>query len=388
MNRSKLFLGILLIALVGLALAWRITRGAESPPQTSSANFLSNTESPTNFQRAEGPRQWDFPEDFGPHPDYQTEWWYYTGNLQSENGERFGYQLTFFRRALLPENSPQERDSAWAADQVYMAHFALTDISTKEHYAFERFTRGAAGLAGAQANPYQVWLENWEVTLTNDGEYLIKAGQNDISIELILKDAKGPIFHGDQGYSQKGPEKGNASYYFSQTRLESQGIVQVAGEIFQVAGLSWMDHEFGTSALSEGQVGWDWFSIQLEEDSELMVFQIRRADGSIDPFSSGTWINAGGKTTQLDRDQFQIQVLDTWQSDTSGGEYPAKWNLVIPSLNLKLEIEPFVVDQEMNVSYAYWEGAVKVSGSVDGESVKGNGYLEMTGYAASMEGEF
>ncbi len=388
MNKTKLLFGILLIALVGLALAWGFTRRAESLPQTPTANFLSSLEGPANFQRAEGPRQWSFPEDFGPHPDYQTEWWYYTGNLQSENGARFGYQLTFFRRALLPESTRQERTSAWAVDQVYMAHFALTDVSGEEHYAFERFTRGAAGLAGALADPYQMWLENWEVSQTAIGEYRMKAEKNDISLDLALKDVKGPVFHGEDGYSQKGPEVGNASYYFSQTRLESEGVVKVAGETYPMTGLSWMDHEFSTSALSDGQVGWDWFSIQLDNDSELMVFQIRRADGDIDPFSSGTWINAGGNTTHLDQDHFQIQVLDTWQSDTSGGEYPARWKVVIPSLSIDLDIEPYLADQEMNVSYAYWEGAVKVSGSVEGETVNGDGYVEMTGYTASMEGEF
>ncbi len=378
-----------LIILLGIAiLVWGRLNSDSSALHAPSASVLSSIENPTGFQRADGPREWSFPEDYGPHPDYQTEWWYYTGNLQSEARQHFGYQLTFFRRALLPAQERTVRDSAWATEQVYMAHFALTDISAEEHYAFERFTRGAAGLAGSQADPFQVWLENWEVVQTGNGKYQIRAEQDGIGIELLLKDVKVPIFHGDSGFSQKGPDEGNASYYFSQSRLESQGVIKINGESYPVSGLSWMDHEFSTSALSQGQVGWDWFSIQLDNDSELMVFQIRRADGSIDPFSSGTWIGPGGETTHLDQDHFQIQVLETWQSQVSGGEYPAAWNLQIPALNLTLEIEPYVADQEMDVSYAYWEGAVQVSGTVEGSAVSGHGYVEMTGYAASMEGEF
>lgn len=377
---------IILIGIAILVLGRLIT---DSPAtQAPSASVLSSIENPTGFQRADGPREWSFPEDFGPHHDYQTEWWYYTGNLQSEAGQHFGYQLTFFRRALLPAQERIERDSTWATEQVYMAHFALTDVIAGEHYAFERFTRGAAGLASAQADPFQVWLENWEVVQMANGKYQISAEQAGIGIELLLKDVKGPIFHGDGGYSQKGPDEGNASYYFSQTRLESKGVVKVDGVSYEVSGLGWMDHEFSTSALSQGQVGWDWFSIQLDNDTELMVFQIRQSDGSIDPFSSGTWIGPGGETTHLDQDHFQIQVLDTWQSDASGGEYPAAWNIQIPSLNLLLEIQPYIADQEMDVSYAYWEGAVRVSGTLEGSAVLGHGYVEMTGYAASMEGEF
>ncbi len=367
-----------------LVLTERNLADDESP----APSVLAIIDQPTGFQRANGPREWDFPTDFGPHPDYQTEWWYYTGNLQAETGEHFGYQLTFFRRALLPVQERDERDSAWGTEQVYMAHFALTDVAAKEHYAFERFTRGAAGLADAQAEPFQVWLENWQVVQTGENEYHLRAEQDGVGLDLQMKDIKAPIFHGDQGYSQKGPDPGNASYYFSQTRLKSEGVVEVNNTTYPVTGLSWMDHEFSTSALSKGQVGWDWFSIQLDNGSELMIFQIRRSENSIDPFSSGTWISPRGETIHLDQEHFKFQVLDTWQSATSGGEYPAAWRLQIPTLQLTLEIEPYVADQEMEVSYAYWEGAVKVSGEMDGQAVAGHGYVEMTGYSASMEGEF
>jgi predicted secreted hydrolase len=384
----KAFLWIFLVTLGGFLLYFGLSRVAPPDSQATSANLIMEIEAPTGFQRADGPRPWAFPGDYGPHPDYQTEWWYYTGNLESDIGERFGYQLTFFRRALLPKQDRVERDSAWGTEQIYMAHFALSDVAADRHYAFERFTRGAVGLAGAQAEPYQVWLENWQVVEVAKNQYRLTAQQGEIAIDLTLENLKGPIFHGEQGYSQKGPEAGNASYYYSQTRLQTTGTVQTPDGSYTVTGLSWKDHEFSTSALSAGQVGWDWFSIQLEDGSELMVFQIRREDGSIDPFSSGTWVSPEGETTHLARDQFQIQVRDSWRSPHTGAEYPSAWTVEIPALRLSLEIEPYLADQEMDVSYAYWEGAVAVSGIANGNTISGNGYVEMTGYATSMEGEF
>ncbi len=350
--------------------------------------LVTSFDPPTGFTRAEGPREWDFPEDYGPHPDYQTEWWYYTGNLESENGDHFGYQLTFFRRALIPSGDRVDRQSAWATDQVYMAHFAITDVESVEHYDFERFARGAAGLAGSKINPFQVWLGDWRVEQVNDRKFALRASQAEIELDLSLDDFKGPVLHGEGGYSQKGPEPGNASYYYSQTRLDTSGRLIIKNQVFAVKGMSWMDHEFSTSALSPGQVGWDWFSLQLNEGSDLMVFQIRRKDGSIDPFSSGTWVDSQGQTSQLSNQQFTLRAVDTWRSPNSGAEYPSEWLLEVPSLDLQLEIKPLLADQEMDVSYIYWEGAVKIEGTISGRQVSGIGYVELTGYAESMEGDF
>jgi predicted secreted hydrolase len=214
------------------------------------------------------------------------------------------------------------------------------------------------------------------------------AEQDAVEIALELNDHKGVIFHGTDGYSQKGAEVGNASYYFSQTRLASKGILKVNNQEFSVTGLSWMDHEFSTSALSEGQVGWDWFSLQLDNDTEIMVFQIRQADGSVDPFSSGTLVGSNGDTQHLARSQFEIEVVNTWRSPNSEAVYPALWSISIPEIDLTLDIEPYMSDQELNVSYAYWEGAVGITGTLGEQVVTGSGYVELTGYAASMEGEF
>ena len=384
----KYVIGIGIACLTGAILILSISVFTNYQNQLPSSSLLAEIDTPEGFQRAEKPLDWEFPKDLGPHPDYQTEWWYYTGNLESENGDRFGYQLTIFRRAVRPEIERVERDSAWAAEQIYMGHFAISDASAGKHYAFERFSRGAAGLAGAQSDPYQVWLENWQVSQLSEDQYLLTAEQDGIGLDLILDDLKGPILHGEEGYSQKGPEKGNASHYYSQTRLETSGSIQTDSGSYQVSGLSWKDHEFSTSALSSNQVGWDWFSIQLDDGSELMVFQIRREDGSVDPFSSGSFINPEGEVINLAKEDFEIQVPDTWQSSESGAEYPSRWRVAVPEMDLQLQIRPILSDQEMKVSYTYWEGAVDVQGILDGNDVSGSGYVEMTGYASSFEGEF
>lgn len=384
----KYVIGIGIACLTGAILILSISVFTNYQNQLPSSSLLAEIDTPEGFQRAEKPLDWEFPKDLGPHPDYQTEWWYYTGNLESENGDHFGYQLTIFRRAVRPEIERVERDSAWAAEQIYMGHFAISDASAGKHYAFERFSRGAAGLAGAQSDPYQVWLENWQVSQLSEDQYLLTAEQDGIGLDLILDDLKGPILHGEEGYSQKGPEKGNASHYYSQTRLETSGSIQTDSGSYQVSGLSWKDHEFSTSALSSNQVGWDWFSIQLDDGSELMVFQIRREDGSVDPFSSGSFINPEGEVINLAKEDFEIQVLDSWRSSESGAEYPSRWRVAVPEMDLQLQIRPILSDQEMKVSYTYWEGAVEVQGILDGNDVSGSGYVEMTGYASSFEGEF
>jgi len=336
-----------------------------------------------------------FPADHGPHPDYQTEWWYFTGNLTTAAGEHFGYQLTFFRRGLVAPDQRVPRTSAWATDQIYMAHFALTDVAGRDHYAFEKLARGAVGLAGAQAEPFRVWLKDWSVSAlsflsssTSLDPLSLRASSTGTSLDLTLRARKAPILHGERGYSRKGPEPGNASYYYSLTRIATQGTVNVDGQAFTVDGWSWMDHEFSTSALGSAQVGWDWFSMQFDDGSELMIFQLRRSDGSVDAFSSGTFIAADGTTRSLGAGDFSIQVTDRWRSPRTGGDYPAGWVLTAPDSGLRLVIEPWLADQEMALSYVYWEGAVRVTGTAGGPAVSGNGYVELTGYAGSIQGQF
>jgi predicted secreted hydrolase len=383
-------IGALIVAGLLVWLLW------PKAPEPLRANLVAAAASAdvSGFARAEGPQPQVFPADHGPHNDFQTEWWYYTGNLTAETGEHFGYQLTFFRRALTPPDQRSARDTAWAADQVYMAHLALTDVSGGKHYSFEKLARGAAGLAGAQAEPFRVWLEDWSVAGSSARQTRLRAAAKDpasgldLSLDLNLADLKGPILQGDRGYSRKGPEPGNASYYVSLPRIATEGKVTVGGKAFAVDGLSWMDHEWSTSALGAAQAGWDWFSIQLDDNTELMLFRLRRADGSADGFSSGTLIAADGSTRTLGPGDFSIEVTDRWRSPRTGGEYPAGWLVTVPSADLRLTISPWLADQEMDVSQKYWEGAVKAEGMRNGQRVAGNGYVELTGYAGSMQGQF
>ena len=342
-----------------------------------------------DFKRADGSQLLSFPADFGPHLDYQTEWWYYTGNLTAADGRHFGYQLTFFRRAILAPDERAARSSSWAVQQVYMAHFALTDAGRSHFYAFEQFARGSAGLAGAQSTPvFQVWLYDWQVIKTGDKTYHLLASGGGVTVELVLNDDKGPILEGDRGYSQKGPDPGNASYYFSQTRLVTSGEIQINQQSFNVNGLSWMDHEFSTSALAPEQIGWDWFAFQMSDGSELMLYTIRDKDGSIDPYSSGTYIAPDGRVTWLKQDEFKIEVNAKWRSPASKANYPAHWTVSIPTLGIKLDIAPFLNDQELKLSFTYWEGAVHFTGQHADQAISGEGYIEMTGYAQSIQGQF
>jgi predicted secreted hydrolase len=340
------------------------------------------------FARADGPRPLAFPADFGAHPEFRTEWWYYTGNLETADRRHFGYELTFFRGALLPEGQAFPRQSEWATNQIYMAHFALTDVQSGEFHAFQRYSRGAAQLAGSEGDPYQVWLEDWRVDQTAENVFVLHAANNDLAIDFELTDVKGPILHGEDGYSQKGPGAGNASYYYSQTRLETQGSIRIGQETFEVRGLSWKDHEYSTSVMSLGQIGWDWFSIQLDDDYELMLYQIRRADGSVDPFSSGTLIFPDGGTLALASEDFSIEALGSWHSPHSDADYPMGWIVSIPGEGLELELTPYLEDQELNLTTIYWEGAVRIAGTHDGQPIIGNGYVELTGYAAPFNGDF
>lgn len=385
MNKRWVWIAVFLLGL-GLAAVW-LVRPNRQAAVTAALEAMPAAQG--TFARVVGPVPLDFPKDHGPHPNYQTEWWYYTGNLEGPQGERFGFQLTFFRRALSGPDIRADRDSAWATDQVYLAHFALTDGRGDKFYAFERLERGAAGLAGAAGEGgLRVWLHDWRVEQTGKDTYRLFAADDQVQLALDLTDLKGPVLQGDRGYSRKGPQDGNASIYFSQTRMEAVGTVTLQGKPVTVRGQSWMDHEYSTSALSAGQVGWDWFSMQLDDGSELMVYTIRRDDGRLDPFSKGSIISPDGDVRVLSAADFHITVEKKWTSPRSGGTYPAAWSVSIPSEELSLEIRPIVADQELNLSFIYWEGAVDIAGMRGGQPVTGRGYVELTGYAQSLEGRF
>ncbi len=387
MSRRALLIALILLLVGGGLLSAFLPFGRNPQP----ARVLSSlpTSSGDGFSRADGPRQLQFPLDYGPHNDFQSEWWYYTGNLDGPGGQRYGYQLTFFRRALLAPSQRVQRSSDWAANQVYMAHFTLTDAASNRFQYYERLERGAAGLAGATGQPlYSVWLDDWSVRQLGANTYRLHVASASIRLDLTLKDLKGPVLEGDQGYSQKGPGAGNASYYFSQTRLDSTGSLSLNDRQVQVSGLSWMDHEFSTSALGPAEVGWDWFALQLDDGSELMVYRIRKADGSADEYSSGAYIAQDGSLHSLQLSQFSMDSQGQWKSPHSGAVYPTSWVVKVPDQGLELKITPLISDQELNVSFTYWEGAVLIEGTRNGNKVNGRGYVELTGYAHSMQGQF
>lgn len=347
------------------------------------ADAMANRSS-EGFDRAIENRTFLFPQDHGPHPEFQTEWWYYTGNLTTDDAKQFGFQFTLFRNAISPDSI--RRTSNWATNQIYMGHFALTDVEHKKFYAFERFSRGAAELAGAQSLPVRIWLEDWSISALSSTSneafpaIRIRAKENDISIDLTVVTTKPAVFHGDNGLSRKGPEVGNASYYYSLTRLAAEGAIQIRNERFRVKGHAWLDREWSTSALGSEQVGWDWFSLQLEDGREIMYYQIRKKNGEPDIFSSGTLIHQDGSSDHLKLSDVSIQVLNYWKS-LSGTKYPAQWEISIPGEKLVLEIRPFIPNQELDLSIRYWEGAVIVAGVSSDKPVAGSGYIELTGYA-------
>jgi predicted secreted hydrolase len=342
---------------------------------------------PPGFTVADGSRKLTFPQDFGAHPDFRTEWWYYTGNLNTPDGQHFGFELTIFRVGLLPPTVVLPTDSGWYNHSLYFAHFAISDIAANHFYAYERYSRPGPdpGLAGAQADPFHVWLEDWSITGRTTGVYHLQAAQGDTTLDLTLTDEMGVVLQGDNGYSRKGVNASNASYYYSQPRLRADGSLQVNGVHYTVSGLVWHDHEFGSGTLDQDQIGWDWFALQFEDGPALMLFQIRQRDGSISASSSGTFVPADRISQHVQNTDFKISVLNTWRSPHTQGVYPAAWEIHLDKPACTLKVDPWMADQEVNFpSVTYWEGAVHFEGTCNGTAVKGNGYVELTGYAGKL----
>jgi predicted secreted hydrolase len=263
-----------------------------------------------------------------------------------------------------------------------MAHFAVTDAQGNRFRHFERTGRGALGLAGATARPFRVWLDDWsaEGAEASTLPIRLRAVEDDASIDFVLDTARPIVLQGNLGLSRKGAAWGNASYYYSLTRLATRGSVRVDGVSFPVEGNSWLDREWGTSSLEKGQTGWDWFALQLSDGRDLMFYRLRRGDGVSDPFSAGSLVGPDGSVRPLSVDEVRIETLGYWKSPESGARYPSRWRMLLPSEGLELEVVPRITDQELRTSIRYWEGAVEVRGTSRGEPVEGDGYVELTGY--------
>ena len=330
---------------------------------------------------------YQFPKDFNSHDDFRVEWWYYTGNLEEiETARPFGYQLTFFRVALNNEGA-NLNESQWKLGHVYFAHMTLTDIDGEKFYYFERINRKGVGNAGADADRLMVWNEDW--FLEGKGEmHLLKAMESGTGIELQLVPEKKLVIHGNNGISKKGSEKGNASHYFSYTRMKTTGQIFVKGKAYNVIGSSWMDHEYSSNQLNDKLVGWDWFSLKLDDKTELMLYLLRRKTGGFDSFSSGTFIAADGSSRHIKQEEFIVRPLSYWTSKKSGIVYPASWELELPHFGIKLTLSPDLNEQELydlrSISASYWEGSVSVEGTIRGNSIKGKGYVELVGYGKTL----
>jgi predicted secreted hydrolase len=376
--------------------------------------FLPTAASAQSFQPALPGYHYSFPHDYFNHPDFQTEWWYYTGNLQTPDGHRFGFELTFFRQAVARASTKKDNDrkisdtenvnatkkSAWDVHDLYLAHLALSDLTGGRFYHLERTNRPGPGIAGVDESTRRIWNGNWQIQWQNSDQLLQAVAEN-FQLKFTLHSEKPPVIHGENGVSQKSPGEGHASHYLSLTRLDTKGTITLNNENFPVTGVAWMDHEFFTQQLSTDQVGWDWFSLQLTDHSELMLFHIRRQDGSIDPYSAGTYIDPQGHSAHLTNSDFTLQPItdqfpsnqssidrsaaNRYQSPTSAASYPIHWKITVPKLNLDLEATTPLPSQELtgnsDITPTYWEGAITLRGTRTDARIAGMGYLEMTGYA-------
>lgn len=330
------------------------------------------------FSRATEPRAFQFPRDHAAHPDFRNEWWYITGNLSDEENNHYGYQVTLFRIALAPK--PPASQSSWATNQVWMAHVALTDVRAGTHWHDQRWARGALGLAGQTDQPFRVWLEDWKIIGSEQGTFpwRIDVRSRQFALKLQLSPRKPVVPQGDNGLSQKSSGPGNASYYYSLTRLHTHGEIHKGNRRLGVSGWSWLDREWSTRVLGADQAGWDWFSLQLKDQYELMFARLRKQNGETDPHSAGKWIMPNGESQSLVANDVVMQPLRYWTSP-SGRRYPISWKLQIPGIQQRLVVDALVDDQEMATWIYYWEGAVKVASEATNELL-GYGYLEMTGY--------
>ena len=339
------------------------------------------------WARAMKPWSWFFPRDHGAHPEFKTEWWYLTGNLDDENGNAYGYELTFFRHGLQPVATQPE--SAWSIRDISFAHLAITDVRARRFLFSEKLSRGALGEVEISQKDMQVRIADWTLRRNPDSTLTMSASDptTEIGLDLSATPLKPLTFQGEKGLSRKSATPGNASHYYSFTRLQTTGQLELGGKKILVKGLSWFDHEFSTSALGEDQEGWDWFCLQFDSGDELMLYRMRNPGNRTDPASSGTWIPAHGPSLPLKSSDFIITPLDEWKT-ASGATYPSGWKISVPSLQLSGEVQPLLLDQELQLKRTakirYWEGACRFTGNQSGKAISGRGYTELTGYASPI----
>ena len=338
-----------------------------------------------DWKIAEPGWRYEFPRDHQVHPDFKTEWWYFTGNLTSKSGRRFGYELTFFRQGIRPPAERTATTSSLIVDDLKFAHFTLTDADGKAFVFQQKASRGSFGEAGFSNNDRLAWIDSWEVKMNADGSFDLTADASEAQAQLHLVPLKPPVAHGVGGISQKAAGTGHASHYYSITRLGTSGSLQVRQENFAVTGESWFDHEWATNQLAPGQAGWNWVSAQFDDNRELMLYEMRLTNGARDLASSGTFVRADGGSTSLTSADFQMTPETFWRSKVTNANYPIGWRVTVPKEKLEFTIHPVLPDQELTLDpITYWEGAVDLVGTHAGQPIRGHGYLELTGYAGAL----
>jgi len=328
---------------------------------------------------------YEFPRDHHAHREFKTEWWYFTGNLFDTKGHRFGYELTFFRHGIQPAAERDPNASRFIVDDLKFAHFAITDVAGEKFQFGQKDTRGAFGEAGFDEGNRIAWLENWSLTATGDNEFDLAAAADFGAVRFHLRGTKSPVIHGEDGVSVKAAGGSSASHYYSNPRLETSGELVVGGSARQVRGETWFDHEWSSSQLGKGEVGWDWLCLQFDDGAALMLYRMRLANGGVEPSSSGTWIGPDGTGTHLRASDFQMTPTTFWKSNATGAQYPIGWRIVLPGRRVEFTVNAALEDQELKLgAITYWEGAIDATGTREGKPLKGRGYLELTGYAGTF----
>ncbi len=371
--------GLLLLALGWLVACGHVADGPDCGGEHDAGRPLQSIlggDETAGFRRAERVRMFRFPDDHGPHPNYRSEWWYLTGSLQDDQGRWYGVHFTAFRQAMAPPDAAPPANS-WRTTQVYMAHLALSDATTSRHMEDQRLVRAHPQLAGAQAQPFAVRVDGW--TLASQGETFLPLqlnGQSEaFGVDLVLSEGKPIVLQGERGLSRKGKQQ--ASYYYSMTRLQTAGTLQVGERTVNVHGRAWLDREWSTSVLSQEQVGWDWFALQFDRGDDLMVFQLRRQDGARDPYNSGMRVDPDGTYQTLKAKDFTLTPLQYWR-DEHGVRWPIRWQLTLAEPPQTFVIQAAFPNQRMDTALVYWEGLVYVLDP--NERTIGRGYMELTGY--------
>jgi predicted secreted hydrolase len=396
--------GVLARAGVGVCACMVVSAGAFVPVAQAAGpipdlGVLSGGTRTGDFAQVLEPRAFEFPADHGPHPEYRLEWWYVTGNLDSDTGERFGFELTFFRFALAPGASVDQAaaatpvESAWRTRQIYMAHFAITDVARGRFRFAQKLSRGAMGLAGAQIPPLRVWIDDWSLaaqspapasaSASDEIHWDLHAAESGYELTLEARALQQPVLNGDRGFSRKSSDPGSASYYYSIPRVAVRGRLVRDGKALDVHGLAWVDREWGSGTLGSREEGWDWFALQMADGSSLMFYALRDQGGRRDPHSAGTWISPAGQSRPLSSDEVQIDVVDYW-TNLRGDRYPGRWRVRVPTAGIDVEVRPVLANQELTASARYWEGAVDVTAATAGQKTSGRGYVELVGYAAAQ----